>query len=175
MLKLVPVTKENFKDVPEQCRRCFYWQTTKASNGRTMTENMENKRLEWLLKTTKKHGHSVGLIAYHNHTLVGFVQCAQAQDFPNVRECDSGPPSEDAAFLACLYIPNREDQKKGLGTLMLKEETPRLRQLGYNAVETFARKSSPENPSGPLKFYLENGFKIQRDDSDFPLVRLELR
>ena len=136
---------------------------------------MEKKRLEWLLKTTKKRGHSVGLIAYHNHTPIGFIQSARAQDFPNSKEYSSGPPNENAAFLACLYVPKEENRKKGLGTLMLKEETSRLKQLGYKAVETFARKSSQENPSGHLKFYLENGFKIEQDDPDFPLVRLELR
>jgi len=175
MLKLVPISKENFKDVSEQCRRCFYWQTTKAFSGKNMTKKMEKKRLEWFLKTTKEHGYSAGFIAYHNYTPIGFVQCAPAQDFPNAKEYPSGPPSEDATFLACLYIPNRDNQKKGLGKLMLKEEISRLKQLGYKAVETFARKSSPENPSGPLEFYLKSGFKIKRDDPDFPLVRLELR
>ena len=49
-----------------------------------------------------------------------------------------------------------------------------LRDRGTGAVETFARRSSADNPSGPIEFYLKHGFAVQKDDSDFPLVRLKL-
>jgi hypothetical protein len=41
-------------------------------------------------------------------------------------------------------------------------------------METFARKGSSDNPSGPVEFYLVEGFRIFRDDKEFPLVRLDL-
>jgi len=175
MLKLVPITKDNFKDIPEPCRRCTYWQTTGEFSAKDMTEKMEKKRLDWFLKMEKEHGYSAGFIAYHNSTPVGFVQCASAKYFQNTKEYRAGPPNENVAFLACLYISQEENRKKGLGTLILKEGISQLKQMGFGAVVTFARKSSQENPSGPLEFYLKNEFKIKRDDSDFPLVRLELK
>jgi len=49
-----------------------------------------------------------------------------------------------------------------------------LRAREIEAVETLARRESAENPSGPLAFYLEHGFRVYRDDEEFPLVRLEL-
>lgn len=174
MLKLAPVTKENFKDIPDQCRRCFYWQTTAEFSGKDMTKEMEEKRQKWFLQMEKEFGCSGGFIAYYNNAPVGFVQYAPWKYFPNVKEYRSGPPSEDAAFLACLYIPKEENRKKGLGTLILKNGISQLKQQGFKAVETFTRKSSSENPSGPLAFYLKNGFKIKCDDSDFPLVRRAL-
>jgi hypothetical protein len=45
---------------------------------------------------------------------------------------------------------------------------------GFEAVETFARKNNPNNPSGPVEFYLKNGFRVLRDDPEFPLMKLEL-
>jgi GNAT superfamily N-acetyltransferase len=140
-----------------------------------MTKEVEEKRLKWFLEMEKKYGCSGGSIAYYNNMPVGFVQCAPAKYFLNIKEYQSGPPSEDAAFLACLYITKEENRKKGLGTLVLKTGITQLKQTGFKAVETFARKSSPENPSGPLEFYLKNGFKIKHDGTDFPLVRLELK
>lgn len=175
MLKLVTVTKENFKDIPEPCRRCIYWQTTEEFNAKSMTKDMEKERLKWFQRMEKESGCSGGFIAYYNNTPVGFVQCAPAQHFPNTKEYPSGPPSEDAAFLACLYIPSEENRKKGWGTLILKNGIAELKQRGFKAVETFARKSSWENPSGSLPFYLKNGFRIKRDHADFPLVHLELK
>ncbi|MEM2102802.1 MAG: GNAT family N-acetyltransferase [Candidatus Bathyarchaeia archaeon] len=174
MLRLVAVSRENFKDMPDECRRCFYWQTPSEFTGKDMTEEKEKKRLEWFMQIEKETGRSSGFIAYYDNKPVGFFQYALAKYFPNVKEYKSGPPSEDAAFLACLYIPSKENQKKGLGTLILKTVIAQIRQQGLKAVETFARKSSPENPSGPLTFYLKHEFKIKRDDEDFPLVRLEL-
>jgi len=174
MLKHVLVTKENFKDIPDQCKRCFYWQTTGKFSEKHMTKEIEEKKQKWFLQMEKEFGFSGGFIVYNNDAPMGFVQCAPAKYFPKAKEYGSGPPSEDAAFLACLYIPKEENRKKSWGTLIHKGGIAELEQKGFKAVETFARRSSWENPSGPLEFYLKNGFKTRRDGTDFPLVRLEL-
>ena len=71
-----------------------------------------------------------------------------------MKEYASGPPSENAVFIACLYIANKEMRGKGLGTSMLENLIVELKEKGFKAVETFARRSSEDNPSGPLKLYL---------------------
>ena len=48
-----------------------------------------------------------------------------------------------------------------------------LQKRGYSAIETFARKDSENNPTGPLEFYLKNGFFVKRERDEFPLVRKE--
>jgi len=174
LLKLVPITEENFKDVPDYCRRCFYWQSKGDFNAKDMTEEIEPRRLEWFLQIQKEIECSGGFIAYRDEEPIGFVQWGPAKYFPNTREYQSGPPSEDAAFLSCLYIPKEENRKKGLGTLILRTGISKIRQQRFNAIETFARKSNSDNPSGPLEFYLKNGFKTKHNNSDFQLVRLEL-
>jgi GNAT superfamily N-acetyltransferase len=113
-------------------------------------------------------------LAYLNHAPIGLIQYAPAKFFPRLKEYASGPPSEDAIFIACLYIANQEARGKGLGTIMLENLTVELKTRGYKAVETFARKNSENNPSGPLELYLKRNFRIENDKSDFPLVRLEL-
>jgi len=174
MLELIGVNKDNFKNIPTLCRHCMYWQTTSEFTAKSMTEKTETERLKWFQTMEKECGYGGGFIAYYNNKPVGFVQCAPAKYFPNTKEYRSGLPSKDAAFLACLYITKEENRKKGLGTLILKIGITQLKQHGFKALETFARKSSSDNPSGPLGFYLKNEFKIKRDDIDFPLVRLEL-
>ncbi len=57
---------------------------------------------------------------------------------------------------------------------MLRAILEELRGRRVAAVETFARKGSAENPSGPVEFYLKHGFRILREDPEFPLLRLEL-
>jgi len=172
MLRLDIVTQENFKEIPGYCKQCLYWQTTDA-DVKTSENQAEKIRQNWLLRVQREEGIS-GYIAYADGTPVGFVQVASARYFPRLKEYTNATPNQDAVLLACLYIPQKENRNKGYGTQILKNLIAELRQRGFKAVETFARKSSGENPSGPLGFYLKNGFKITHNDADFPLVRLEL-
>lgn len=57
---------------------------------------------------------------------------------------------------------------------MLKKLLKELDARNLRAMETFARIDSENNPSGPLSFYLKHGFKVVRQNDDFPLVRLKL-
>jgi ribosomal protein S18 acetylase RimI-like enzyme len=86
----------------------------------------------------------------------------------------SGPPSEDAVLISCLFIAQKEYRGRGLGSLLLQSIIKDLKARELKALETFARKNNPSNPSGPMKFYLKNGFRVFRDDPEFPLMRLEL-
>lgn len=157
---------------PRPRKQCLYWQTTDADKKQPENEKETAKRT-WLFGVQKELGIS-GYLAYAENTPVGFAQLASAKHFPRLKEYTNATPSEDAVFLACLYIPQKEQQNKGYGTQMLKSLIVELSQRGFKAIETFARKSSSENPSGPLSFYFKNGFKITHDETDFPLVRLEL-
>jgi hypothetical protein len=134
---------------------------------------MEQKKQEWFTKVIDKFGSCIK-VAYSEGVPIGLIQYAPAKFFPRVKEYAAGPPSEDAIFLACLYITNKTERCKGLGTTMLENLVAELKEKESKAVETFARKSSEDNPSGPLKFYLKHDFKIKNDKDDFPLVRLEL-
>ena len=134
---------------------------------------MQHEKREWIKKVTREFG-NCSFIAYFSGVPIGFIQYAPPEFFPRIKEYASGPPSEDAVFLACLYIANKEACGKGLGTAMLKELLAEFRKRKVKAVETFARKNSENNPSDPLELYLKHNFKIIKDEDDFPLVRFEL-
>ncbi|MEM3443089.1 MAG: GNAT family N-acetyltransferase, partial [Candidatus Bathyarchaeia archaeon] len=124
-------------------------------------------------KVREKFGSCIK-IAFLNDVSVGFMQFAPAKYFPRVKEYSGCAPSEDAVFIACLYIPNKELRGKGFGTKMLENLIWELKKREFKALETFARRSSENNPSGPLELYLKFNFKIKCESDDFPLVRLEL-
>ncbi len=172
MFKIRKVDRTNFKDIPDPCKHCLYWQTS-GPDEKMLKPEMESKKREWVKKVVRRFGNCC-FIAYLSGVPIGFVQYAPAEFFPRVKEYASGPPSKDSVFLACLYIINEDVRGKGLGTAMLENFLTELRGKGFRAVETFARKSSENNPSGPLKFYLKHGFKIKADRNDFPLVRFDL-
>jgi GNAT superfamily N-acetyltransferase len=174
MLFIIESVNENsFKNIPIPCKYCLYWQTNDEFNGKMLKPDMEEKKKKWFDRVEKEFNGCIK-IAYLNDAAIGFMQFAPARFFPRVKEYAAGPPSEDTIFIACLYIAKKEERGKGFGTAMLKDLIAELKKRRFKAIETLARKSSAENPSGPLEFYLKHGFKIIDEKDDFPLVRLEL-
>jgi len=131
------------------------------------------RKLIWLRRTLREFG-NCGKILYVDGRGVGYAQYAPPEYLPNSAEYDSGPPSDDAVLIACLFVAQQKFRGSGLGNHLLRSIIDDLRARGDRAVETFARKGDPENPSGPVEFYLRNGFRIHRDDEEFPLMRLDL-
>lgn len=173
MLNIKSINAENFSDVPKPCRYCLYWKATAPFEEKSLTPEMEVQKREWFKKVSEEFG-PCGLIAYFNHVPLGFVHYGPSEFFPRVKEYASGPPSENSVFLACLYIADKEMRGRGLGTALLENLIDELRGRGFRAIETFARKSSHNNPSGPLRLYLKLSFEVVSNADDFPLVRLNL-
>ncbi|MEM2104364.1 MAG: GNAT family N-acetyltransferase [Candidatus Bathyarchaeia archaeon] len=173
LLSFEKINVYNFSKVPKPCKFCLYWQTSSESQREISIGNVEREKLNWLERVEKAFGNCVQ-IACLDDTTIGFMQYAPAKYFPRVNDYISGPPSGDAVFIACLYITSKNDRRKGYGTLMLLNLVKESRKRGFWTVETFARADSDNNPSGPLAFYLKNGFKVTCQKDDFPLVRLRL-
>jgi|GEM_PF-246386 len=127
----------------------------------------------WFRATRDEWG-PCGKLLYSSGRVIGYAQYAPPQFLPNAAAYEAGPPSPEATFLSCLFLPDETSRRQGLGRLLLESILCELRARGMTAVETFARKGSQENPSGPLEFYLRQGFAIVKDDPMFPLVQYKL-
>lgn len=180
-VETVSLTDENLIEAPEwkehpfSCKYCVYWEFPEecVDPFRGNREDMLSKKLNWLRNVGKAFG-DCGKIVYADGKPVGYAQYAPPKMLPLSAEYSSGPPSEDAVLISCLFIAQEEYRRRGLGSQLLQSIIEDLRKKGVKAVETFARKNNPNNPSGPVEFYLKNGFRVLRDDPEFPLMRLEL-
>jgi GNAT superfamily N-acetyltransferase len=179
-LRFQATSPENLRDLPVfrlfpySCRYCVYWESAGDFDEKVARDEAERIKLEWVRSVLNVFG-GCGLIAYQNADPVGYAEYAPPRFFARIKEYASGPPSEDAVFLACLYIPRRELRGLGIGKFLLSAVESDLRARGYKAIETFARKGSESSPAGPLEFYLKHGFSVKRDRDDFPLVRKKLK
>jgi hypothetical protein len=174
------LTEDNLMNVPEwdshpfSCKYCIYWEFPEDSvNPKLIKEELIQKKLQWLQNTMVTFG-NCGKIAYINGKPVGYAEYAPPKLLPRSVDYQSGPPSDDAVLISCLFIPHEKHRGVGVGNRLLQSIIEDSKERGLKAIETFARKDNPNNPSGPLDFYLKNEFKIHRNDSEFPLVRLEL-
>ncbi len=174
------ITPQNVKDIPEPCRTCLYWE---ALGGKQPSQTEKARYVEekaaWFLKMLHAFG-SCGKILYVDGKPVGYAQYSTAEGLPNAREYGAeklGTAEENVAFISCLYIADASLRGKGLGEKLLNEVIADLKRRGFKAVETFARRSWANNPSGPIEFYLRRGFKVKEElktDPDFALMRLDL-
>ena len=160
-LRIENVTNKNFGEIPNPCRYCLYWQTTGEYSETMLKPETEHQKKKWLNRVAKAFGNCIKL-AHLNDAAIGFIQYAPAKFFPRTREYASGTPSDEAIFIACLHIVKKEERGKGFGTSMLKNLLAELRKGGRLKVETFARKSSGDNPSGSVRLYLANGFEVKK-------------
>lgn len=180
-IEIVDLTQQNLVDAPEwsghpySCKYCIYWEYPEqlVDPATEQKEEMFARKLSWLQRTLKEFG-NCGKLLYADGKGAGYAQYAPPGRLPNSAEYASGPPSDDAVLISCLFIVQRQLRGSGLGSQLLRSIMDDLRTRGAKAIETFARKGNPENPSGPVEFYLRNGFGIQKNDKEFPLMRLEL-
>jgi len=177
------VTESNLNDIPETCSYCIYWsfpeefERTKSELSERKQELTAKKR-QWILQTLEEFG-SCGKIIYHNSVPVGYAEYGPPSCFPNIKEYKSQPIGkieDGVAFLSCLYIADENLRGRSLGEKLLEGVIVDLKGRGFKAVETYARKGSPENPSGPVELYLKKGFYIKNEaNPEFPIVRLNLQ
>lgn len=169
------------KDIPNSCRGCVYWEFPddfeKGKKGPQQKAALEIKKFEWFEKTLEEFG-TCGKIVYHDGEPVAYAQYAPSTRLPNVNTYESkivGKLEEGVVFLSCLYIADERLRGEGIGKLLLQNIIEDLRRRGFKAVETFARRSQADNPSGPMDFYVKNGFHIKdKTNPEFPLMRLFL-
>ena len=176
------ITESNLNDIPETCSHCIYWilpeefERMKSEFSKRKQELIAKKRL-WILQTLKEFGSCVKIL-YHNNVPVGYAEYGPSRCFCNINNYKSQPIGkieDGVVFLSCLYIADESLRGKGLGNKLLDSIISDLKRRGFKAIETYARKGSPENPSGPVEFYLKKGFYTKNEaNPEFPIVRLNL-
>jgi len=180
-VEILDIREENSEDIPKTCRSCVYWEFPdefKAEEERGGTEKeLEDKKRGWFTQTLKEFG-ACGKIVYCEGKPVGYAQFAPSTRLPNINSYRSKPVGkieEGVVFLSCLYISDENLRGIGLGERLLTNIIDKLKRRGFKAIETFARRSDANNPSGPMVFYIKNGFHIKDNaDPDYPLMRLFL-
>jgi len=179
-IEIINLTSDNLKDAPEwnshpySCKYCIYWEFPEEciDPEKEKKEEILQRKIVWLKNTQMQFG-NCGKLLYVNGESTGYVQYAPPKFLPNSFRY-SVQPSDDAVLISCLFIVPKKLRHSKLGTKLLKSVIDDLRSRKIRMTETFARKFSPENPSGPIEFYLRNRFKIYKDNKEFPLMRFEL-
>ncbi|MCK4225173.1 MAG: GNAT family N-acetyltransferase, partial [candidate division Zixibacteria bacterium] len=106
---------------PFSCKYCIWWEFPDqyVDPSRETKEDMMQKKLRWLRNTNKVFG-NCGKMVYVNGKPVGYAQYAPPELLPRSADYQSGPPGDDATLISCLFIPQKEFRRLGLGSQLLQ-------------------------------------------------------
>lgn len=183
-IEIEDINETNLKNIPEPCKGCIYWEfpvdfeKAKGVGDPNKKRELEDKKKEWFAKTIKQFG-ACGKIVYYERKPIAYAQYAPSLSLPNINEYESkqsvGLLEEGVVFLSCLYVIDKSMRGLGIGERLLQSIIDDLKKRGFKAIETFARRSDAENPSGPMMFYIRNGFHVKdKTNPEFPLMRIFL-
>jgi len=177
-IEIEDINKSNLEDIPEPCGGCVYWESPAEFDQKKLDRRQfQARKREWFEKTTREFG-TCGKIVYHDGKPIAYAQYAPRNQLAGAGRHESkqvGKIEEGVIFLSCLYVMNKRYREKGIGEKLLQTIIEDLRRRGYRAIETVARRSEAYNPSGPVLFYVRNGFHVKNNtDPEYPLMRLFL-
>lgn len=171
--KIINLKENNLQELPILCRTCLYWEGVQRSEADLSVEEAESLKIAHLKSILSEWG-ECGVSIIENREPLGYACYGPSKHFPRIKGYRTGPVSDDAIFLACLYI-SPTSRGKSLGRQLLEKVEKKLYKRNFKAIETFANNTPDEAPSSPVEFYLRNGFFILRDDREFPLMRLDIK
>lgn len=135
-------------DIGSLCQGCVYWELPEEFDRGLSPQEMRRLKGEWL--TAHATSRVVGQMAREEGRAVGFIQFGPPELYPQQANYRSGPICPDAMLITCLFV-KPEFRRQGLARRLLALAEAEARQAGYSAIETFARRGSSDNPSGPIE------------------------
>ena len=153
------------------CGGCVYWEFPAVFDKSVPADKARLMKTKWVCCNTGAF--PVGRVAVSGGEPIGFIQFGPPELYPRRLEYDCGPVGDDVLFIACLFVVPGS-RGSGVARRLLGQAGEVARSLGCAALETFARRGSSNNPSGPVELYEACGFRVVRDGSEFPLVRLDV-
>lgn len=172
------IDESNLHEIPEPCRGCVYWESPedfeKSEKDQSKRDELEVKKREWFEHTLKEFG-TCGKIVYHKGIPIAYAQYTPSTFLSSIRNNESKPvgkADEGVVFLSCLYVVDEKMRDKGVGEALLQRIIEDLRRRGFRAIETYATRNDADNPSGPMRFYIKNGFNVKDNTNpEIPLMR----
>jgi len=170
-LRIVPLDDRSIDLLPLPCAACVYWEDPKEFATHPAQDRGSTLKREWIRERLQAAGKGYGgFVALLAGVPVGFCQFSTEPFFPRVSDYESGPPSPDSLFVACLYVlPGAE--RRGIGRELLNFIEDEADSRGLQAVETLARDGSADNPSGPAEFWRRAGYQVVREKGGYALMR----
>jgi GNAT superfamily N-acetyltransferase len=160
-------------DLPDPCRTCVFWEVGNAPRGAGGASGRDAKEA-WVQAAQLEWG-APGKVCYLDDVPIAYGLFAPGGHFPRPRHLGRSP-SDDAVLLATLWV-HPDARGAGLAKVVLHALLRETHQRGHRALEAYGIREGALPATCVLTegFLLANGFQVLHDDSQMPLLRLDLR
>jgi GNAT superfamily N-acetyltransferase len=168
--QVLDVTLDNLRSAPAEVLGVLYWEMDRDEDPPDPWFEKE----EWFSEVLLEWGPCGKLALEDELGAAGFAQYAPASFFPRLRRFRCGQVSADAVYLSYCYVVGRR-RGFGLGTGLVRSVARDLVDRGIRALEAIGDRAWTDGWVLPAPFLAANGFQVLREDSRYPLMRLDLR
>lgn len=155
----------------EPCRECVFWERGPAPVSPSAQRAAQDKAA-WVSHVESAWG-SPGWVVRVDGVIAGQLFLAPAPLAPRTLAFPTAPVSDDALVLLSVRIDPRY-AGQGLGRLLIQTAAQATLERGHRAIEAFGT-TRDERCLLPVGFLTAAGFRVVREHSAYPRVRLDLR
>lgn len=162
---------QNISLIPGKCHQCTYWEDPDFWTSDKPAAIVETRKRAWFRDTAGAFG-PCGMAVKSGDEVIAFAEFALPENFPTIADY-AIPADPDVPFIACLCV-KPDWQRRGVGSEVVRAIEREMASRGFHRLQTYARKSTSNNPVGPLEFWLANGYEVASDGKDFALMTRDI-
>jgi GNAT superfamily N-acetyltransferase len=198
-LTIKDLSFKQLEKVKFRCIECNYWfDCDKTNFFKDLSKVMSFRELGGFLKgklfegkTRRKSRNKIisfkengGRIkaAFIGGKCMGLILAGNYYLFPRLKDFNVFPPDFESIFLGCIHVVP-EYRGMGVGKRLLVEIEKELLKEKVKSIESIGKRLNDDideeqywnSPLIPFKFLMNNGFYLKKNDTLFPLLRLDLK
>lgn len=183
MVDLIPINLENYQKIPENIRKCNFWE---LREDQLSADPFFDKEI-WTLEVFMGWG-SCFHAYVENDQIEAVVTFAPPSCFPRQEVMSAGPVSNDAILLSCVRFSDyykylKLDTSRKIEEELISATIKYAAQRGIRAIEAFGstvetygvKTCNCAKPCFTEDIILENvGFKMIKSDLQYPRYRIDI-
>jgi hypothetical protein len=196
-IKVINIDDESVHLISKDCFCCVFWFEPSSNNliedffkiknilelfKIRLSESRNKKNKENTFSLFLKSGGTLVAAINKKKECLGIAAFGRYHLFPRLKVFSVYPPDPSSYFLACIFV-TKEYRDLGIEQkLLISVQKELLRKKKYS-IESIGKRINEDSdledqdncPIIPIKFLINNGFYIKKNDVQFPLLRIDLR
>lgn len=176
---------KEYLDLDIRCAHCHFWfeRSDKNYTASGSILNIIKSKLYYRARFRKgdlecfyRYGGKIKA-AFTGDSIAGIIIYGKPYLFPGVKSFKIYPPDPEATFIGCIFVKSQH-RKMFIGQRLLLSLEQDMIKKRVKALEIIGQRNTVQEQKTamvPIGFLIKNGFYIKKNDSRYPLMRLDIQ